>query len=385
MMDRILIENAQIFLENQVINNGYLLIDRGIIVNISKEHIDVKDSVERIDGSDLSILPGFIDAHIHGANGSDIMDATESALETIALHLPCEGTTSFVATTITQSEAKINHALTTIGNYEKKQGEATLLGVHIEGPFIHPEKSGAHQTQYIIPTSRDLWNQWQYVAKGKIKTITIAPECDESNLISYLSDIGINVSLGHSTVNFQEVKTAVEKGVNQVTHLANAMTGIHHRDVGAVGAAFLLDDLLVEIIADQVHLSLEMLEISYRQIGSSRMMLITDAMRAKGLQAGTYELGGQSVKVENEKAYLKDGTIAGSVQTMIGNVKTMLGIPGVTLRDIVKMTAENPAKQLKVFQEKGSIAIGKDADLVLLDANTDIAYTICEGTIAYER
>src|SRR5699024_7956659 len=198
---------------------------------------------------------------------------------------------------------KINRALTTIGNYEKKQGEATLLGVHIEGPFIHPEKSGAHQTQYIIPISRDLWKQWQYAAKGKIKTITIAPECDDSNLISYLSDIGINVSLGHSTVNFQEVKTEVEEGVNQVTHLANAMTGIHHRDDGAVGATFLLDDLLVEIIADQVHLSLEMLQISYCKIGSSRMIMITDAMRAKGLQAGTYEHGGQSVKVENEKAY----------------------------------------------------------------------------------
>src|SRR5699024_12084307 len=109
------------------------------------------------------------------------------ALETIGFHLHCEGTNSIVATTITQSEAKINHAITTIGNYEKKQGEATLLGVHIEGPFIHPEKSGAHQTQYIIPTSRDFWKQWQHAAKGKIKTITIAPECDESNLISYLS------------------------------------------------------------------------------------------------------------------------------------------------------------------------------------------------------
>jgi len=385
MIDRILIENAQIFLENQVINNGYLLIDRGIIVNISEEHIDVDDSVRRIDGSDVSVLPGFIDAHIHGANGSDVMDATRSALETMALYLPSEGTTSFVATTMTQSEAKIDRALTTIGNYKQKQKEATLLGVHVEGPFIHPEKSGAHQTQYIIPTNRDLWNKWQDAAKGNIKTITIAPECDESNLISYLSDLGINVSLGHSTVNFQEAKTAVEKGVNQVTHLANAMTGLHHRDVGAVGAAFLLDELIVEVIADKVHLSVEMLEISYRQIGSNRMILITDAMRAKGLQAGTYELGGQSVKVENEKAYVKDGTLAGSVQTMIGNVKTMLGISGVTLRDIVKMTAENPAKQLKVFQEKGSIAIGKDADLVLLNTNTDIVYTICKGTIAYER
>ena|SRR5699024_1549242 len=385
MMDCILIENAKIFMENKTINNGYLLIDRGIIVNISEEQIDIGDAVKRIDGTDLSVLPGFIDAHIHGANGCDIMDATESALETIALHLPKEGTTSFVATTMTQSEAKINNALTTIGNYEKKQTEATLLGVHVEGPFIHPEKSGAHQKEYIVPTNRELWNKWQQLAKGKLKTVTIAPECDETNLITYLSDLGINVSLGHSTVNFQEARAAVAKGVNQVTHLANAMTGIHHRDVGAVGAAFLLDELVVEVIADKVHLSFEMLEISYRQIGSNRMMLITDAMRAKGLQAGTYELGGQSVKVANEKAYLKDGTLAGSVQTMIENVKIMLGISGVTLRDIVKMTAENPAKQLNVFQEKGSIAIEKDADLVLLDSKTDVVYTICEGKIAYER
>lgn len=385
MGDCILIEDVNVFMEYQTINNGYLLIDRGIIVNISEEQIEVDGSVKRIDGSNLSVLPGFIDAHIHGSNGCDIMDATESALETIALHLPSEGTTSYVATTMTQSETQIERALKNIGNYEKKQTEATLLGAHLEGPFIHPEKSGAHQTKYITPASKKLWNKWQQLAKGKIKTVTIAPECDDDNLITYLSDMGINVSLGHSTVSFSEAKTAVSKGVRQVTHLANAMTGIHHRDVGAVGAAFLLDELAVEVIADKVHIALEMLEISYKQIGSNRMILITDAMRAKGLKDGMYEFGGQSVKVENNKASLKDSTLAGSVQTMIGNVKTMLEFPGVNLHDIAKMTAENPAKQINAFKEKGSIAIGKDADLVLLDSNTDIVYTICEGMIAYER
>lgn len=383
MTERILIENVHIFMEDKTIYNGYLLIEAGKIGNISEERIEVDVNVKRIDGSHLSVLPGFIDSHIHGAKGLDTMDATESALETIATYLPSEGTTSFVATTMTQSKAQIEKALINIGNYENKKHAATLLGAHLEGPFIHPEKSGAHQVQYIVPTSKALWNQWQQLAKGKIKTVTIAPECDEDNLIPYLSNKGMNVSLGHSTVGYAEVKSAVARGVKQMTHLANAMTGMHHRDVGAVGAAFLLDELAVELIADEVHLSLEMLEISYRQIGSNRMVLITDAMRAKGLKAGIYELGGQQVKVTNDRAELTDGTLAGSVQTMIGNVRTMLKLPHVTLRDIVKMTAENPAKQLNVFNEKGSITIGKDADLVLLNEKINIMYTICAGKIVY--
>lgn len=385
MTKGIIIKNATLYLESKTIENGYLFIEDGKIIKISDVPFEMEGEVDVIDGAGLRVLPGFIDAHIHGAKGADTMDATSEALETMARVLPEEGTTSFLATTITQSHEQIERALENIASYTSKSGEATLLGAHLEGPFIHKDKKGAQPGQYIVPGNLALFEKWQQLAAGKIKTVTLAPECDEDGLIPYLYEAGVNVSAGHTTVNFADMKKAVSDGVRQVTHLANAMTGIHHRDVGAVGAAFLLEELAVEVIADEIHLSPEMLDISYRQIGSDRIILITDAMRAKSLAEGMYELGGQAVEVKDGRATLASGSLAGSIVTMIDNVRNMLRIPGVTLQDIVKMTAVNPAKQLKIYDKKGSIATGKDADLLVIDENIEIKYTICQGKVAYEE
>jgi len=385
MKKQILIQAASLYTEQEVFDCGDLLIENGIITAFGKTPIKVEEDVEIIDGTRLSVLPGFIDGHIHGAKGADTMDATKQALATIASVLPEEGTTSFLATTITQSYDQIAQALENIASYKGQSGEATLLGAHLEGPFIQKAKKGAQPEQYIVPGNIALFEHWQQLAKGKIKTVTLAPECDEDGLIPYLYEAGVNVSAGHTTANYEEMKSAVSKGVRQLTHLANAMSGIHHRDVGAVGAAFLLDALRVEVIADAVHLAPEMLEISFKQIGSNRLILITDAMRAKLFPDGTYDLGGQAVHVKETRATLADGTLAGSIVTMIDNVRNMMKIPGVTLTDVVKMTAINPAKQLNVFDRKGSIQIGKDADLVVIDDDLNIKYTICQGMIAYKE
>lgn len=384
-MKKILIQAASLYTEQEVFDCGDLLIENGIITAFGKTPIKVEEDVEIIDGTRLSVLPGFIDGHIHGAKGADTMDATKQALATIASVLPEEGTTSFLATTMTQTHEQIAKALENIASYKGQDGEATLLGAHLEGPFIHKAKKGAQPEQYIVPGSIALFEHWQQLAKGKIKTVTLAPECDEDGLIPYLYEAGVNVSAGHTTANYEDMKSAISKGVRQLTHLANAMSGIHHRDVGAVGAAFLLDALRVEVIADEVHLAPEMLKISFKQIGSNRLILITDAMRAKLFPDGTYDLGGQGVHVKKNRATLADGTLAGSIVTMIDNVRNMMKIPGVTLTDVVKMTAVNPAKQLNVFDRKGSIQIGKDADLVIIDDDLNIKYTICQGMIAYKE
>jgi N-acetylglucosamine-6-phosphate deacetylase len=383
----IYIKNATIYLEEKIIQNGSILIKDEKITGVkSGEITSLPKHVQIVDGTDLKVIPGFIDGHIHGANGADVMDATEEALEAIAGVLPEEGTTSFLATTITQAPENIDAALKNVADFNSKKGQAELLGVHLEGPFIEKNKAGAQPLEYIMNPDIEQFKAWQQLSGNRIKTITMAPELDkDGNFIEYLYGNGINVSAGHTDAGFSDMKQAVSRGVRQATHLCNAMTGIHHRDIGVVGAAFFLEDLRAELIADGIHVSPEMLSLIFANMGSERLLLITDAMRAKCLENGDYELGGQPVTVSEDKAVLADGTLAGSILKMNEGAKQMLQLPGVTMRDIVRMSAENPAKQLGVWERKGSIAAGKDADVLLVNEELDIIYTICRGIAAFEE
>ncbi|MEN2467456.1 N-acetylglucosamine-6-phosphate deacetylase [Ornithinibacillus sp. JPR2-1] len=384
----LLIKNVTVFLENTRIPNGSLIIEQGKISEIYPENEKPKQYPSRfkmIDGEGLYAVPGFIDGHIHGANGADVMDGTDEALDTIAEALPKEGTTSFLATTITQSVEQIEQALRTVADYQPKENGAEIIGIHLEGPFIEESKKGAQPLEHIRRPDSALFDKWQKLSNDMIKTITMAPEHDPEGLfIRHLANQGVNISAGHTAIDFKGMKEAVSNGVKQVTHLCNAMTGIHHRDIGVVGATFLLEELRAELIADGIHVAPEMIEVIYRNMGSDRIMLITDAMRAKCLHAGTYELGGQTVLVDEHRAVLEDGTLAGSILKMNHGVKQMLKIQDVCLEDVIKMASTNPAKQLGVYDRKGSIAKGKDADILLVDENFTINYTICRGTIAYK-
>ncbi|WP_102026572.1 N-acetylglucosamine-6-phosphate deacetylase [Salirhabdus sp. Marseille-P4669] len=381
----ILMERIKIYAENETIEEGYLLLENG---KISKLLRDIPEKlpadVIRINGKHLNALPGFIDSHIHGANGADVMDGTEEALDAIASALPAEGTTSFLATTITQSPANIEKALENVATYPNKAGHAELIGIHLEGPFVEKSKAGAQPIEYIVKPDVEQFEKWQRLSANNIRTITMAPEHDEDGVFARtLHKSGVNVSAGHTGTNFHGMKKAVEHGVRQVTHLCNAMTGIHHLDIGVVGAAFQLQQLRAELITDGIHVSDDMLALIYKNIGSERLIMITDAMRAKGLDAGTYDLGGQSVRVSNGRAVLGDGTLAGSVLKMNEGAKRMLGIAGVTLENIVEMASVNPAKQIGFFERKGSIREGKDADIILVDDQMNIRYTICGGVISF--
>lgn len=382
------IKNANIHMEEKTIENGGVMLEHGKITKIFVEGEKPASYPSRfkiIDGQGMHLLPGFLDGHIHGANGADVMDATEEALDTMASVLPAEGTTSFLATTITQSPENIAKALENVANYKNKDGQAEIVGVHLEGPFIEPSKKGAQPLKYIMEPNIATFDAWQKLSRNMIKTITMAPEHDpDGKFISHLAGKGINVSAGHTSANFADMKKAVSQGVRQVTHLCNAMSGIHHRDIGVVGAAFQLEELRAELIADGIHVSPEMLQIIYNNVGSERLILITDAMRAKCMSPGDYELGGQPVKVTEDRAVLDHGTLAGSILKLIQGAQQMLRLDKVSIADIIEMAAVNPAKQIGVFDRKGSIAVGKDADVLLVDDKLNIHYTICRGTIAYE-
>lgn len=380
------ITNVKVFTEQEVLRNHSVLINNGKIAEITPEsEIDTneKDDVKQLDGLGLNLIPGFIDGHIHGAAGADVMDASNEALDTIASALPKEGTTSFLATTITQSVKNIEKALLNIKKYQSKSGAAEVLGVHLEGPYIEESKAGAQPKEYIIEPNLEQFTNWQELSGQQIKTITIAPEHDATGeFMLHLNRTGVNVSAGHTGTDYTGMKTAVTQGVRQVTHLCNAMSGIHHRDIGVVGAAFKFNELRSELIADGIHVAPEMLQLIYDNIGSDRIILITDAMRAKSLEPGNYELGGQPVIVTEDRAELKNGSLAGSILKMDDGARNMLSLEGVTLSNIIEMASVNPAKQIGVFERKGSIAEHKDADLLLVDDELNIKYTICRGVIA---
>ncbi|WP_308462001.1 N-acetylglucosamine-6-phosphate deacetylase [Planococcus sp. CP5-4] len=387
-----LILNKTILISNVAIANAKtesriadLLLEGGKIAEIGESLSRKADFHIDGNGKNWVVMPGFIDVHIHGSSGFDTMDATPEALNGLASSLPREGTTSFLATTMTQSDEAISKALQTASAFQADEQQAEMLGVHLEGPFISPEMAGAQPLEYIMAPSLSLFEKWQELSGKRIKQVTIAPEADHSmEFIRTLSADGVVASIGHSNASFEKVQEAIAAGAKQVTHLYNQMSPFHHRNPGVVGAAFLEESLAVELIADFVHSHQQSVRLAYQQIGASRLILITDAMRAKGLAPGTYDLGGQGVQVSERDARLPNGALAGSILTMETAAKNVKAITDCTWPELAAMTSANAARQLGL-ENKGVIATGKDADLVILDEDANVQLTICRGNISYAK
>ncbi|MGG5254815.1 N-acetylglucosamine-6-phosphate deacetylase [Neobacillus sp. SM06] len=387
----LLLKGMSIFTEEETIETGYIKINNHRIIEIgSVDQLTEMNGFEVINvPADYTAVPGFIDVHIHGVNGADVMDATPEALNTMAMTLPKEGTTSFLATTITQNEEAIERALKNASHYiisQRTAGTAEVLGIHLEGPFVNPKRAGAQPVQYIVDPNLEQFQQWQSMANDQIKLVTLAPEQPGGlELVRYLKRYGIIASIGHSDATFAEVMAAIDAGVNHVTHLFNQMRGLHHREPGVVGAAFLKEEVKAELIADGVHVRPEMVELAFKLKRKDGLILITDSMRAKCLKNGHYDLGGQDVTVQNGKAVLEDGTLAGSILRLGDAVKNLQAFAGCSLKDAIEMASVNPAKQLNLYDRKGSLSVGKDADIVLLNQESEVCMTFCRGKLAFKR
>lgn len=383
---------GKIVFENEVKTNQYIYIEGGKIAAAGPlAEADGKYSdaeVFEIPESE-TVVPGFIDLHIHGAAGADTMDGTHEALGTIAGALPAEGTTAFLATTITQEHGTIEQALKNAASYSETDngpGKAEVVGVHLEGPFINAKRGGAQPREYIIDPDIELFKHWQASAAGLIKLVTTAPELENgTKFIEYLASTGVVASIGHTDAVYEEVEKAVKAGARHVTHLYNGMRGMHHREPGTAGAALLFKELLVEMIVDGIHIAPEMVRMSVSAKGPEGMVLVTDSMRAKCLNAGVYDLGGQDVTVGDGRAVLADGTLAGSILKMNEAVRNAADFSGISLLEAVRMASVNPARQIGVFDKKGSIAPGKDADLVVLDSSMNVKATWCRGVLAHQQ
>lgn len=364
---------------------GDILIEDGKISRVAKK-IDVQADIHiKADGKNWTAFPGFIDVHIHGAAGHDAMDATPQALAGIASDLPREGTTSFLATTMTQSDVAISAALDNIREFQARAGQAEMLGVHLEGPFISADRAGAQPIAHIVEASYPLFRKWQKKSGNQIRLVTVAPETKNAmEFIKKLTDDGVIASIGHSAATYEEVAAAVQSGASHVTHLYNQMSPFHHRKPGVVGAALMEDRLMVEIIADFIHSHPASVAMAFRQKGAERLMLITDAMRAKGLPPGVYDLGGQDVQVTEKDARLADGTLAGSILTMNRAMQNVQSLTGCGVNELVAMTSANAANELDLAG-KGKICDGADADIAILDEDLNVQLTICRGEIAYRE
>lgn len=390
-MKAILLKGMQIYAEDQKIEEGYILLQDHQIIGIGPStDLPASMGVEVMEvPSSFQAIPGLIDIHIHGVNGADVMDASVEALETMSDALPKEGTTSFLATTMTQSQAAIEKALINAGSYIQKSqppGKAEILGIHLEGPYVNKSKAGAQPEEFIRNSSIEQFKKWNNLANKTVKIVTLAPEQPGGmEMVKYLDENGIIASIGHSDATYEEVSQAIEAGAKHVTHLFNQMRGLHHREPGVVGAALLREELTAELIADGVHVRPEMMKLAFQQKGEKELILITDAMRAKCLKNGIYDLGGQAVTVEDGKAVLQDGTLAGSILKLGNAMKNMMAFTGCSLEDAIQMASVNPAKQLNVIDRKGTLSIGKDADIVILDEQLEVAMTFCRGEIAYHR
>ncbi|MCB4742776.1 MAG: N-acetylglucosamine-6-phosphate deacetylase [Sulfurovum sp.] len=370
--------NAKLIIGNKVIEDQILLFNNKIIDIDS--NININD-VDTIDAKGAYVSPGFIDIHIHGSGGVDVMDATPLALETLSKTLLQTGTTAFLATTMTMSQEKIEAALANIKASLGRLSGAQILGAHLEGPFINASKNGAQDKCYIQSPQ----SEWIEPYLDIIRIITLAPEVAQGMAFIEMMKRRypeLILSIGHSKANYDESIKAFDAGVSHVTHLFNAMSSYHHRRPGIVGACFDRDEVTADIIADTIHVHPHHLHLSH-QMKKGHLILITDAMRAGCMKCGRYDLGGRDVTVSEGKAALADGTLAGSVLRMNEALRNMVEYTEMTLPEAILSVTQLPAEKLRL--KKGKLMLGYDADLVIFDKDLNIITTIVEGEVKYQR
>ena len=311
------------------------------------------------------VVPGLIDLHVHGCGGADTMDGSTTALSQMAKSLLREGTTAFLATTMTAGAERLQKVLSVGESWDSAPTQAELLGFHLEGPCISPDHRGAQsvlQELEVLGAAAVLTRQ--------VKIVTLAPELAQAQPYMDLArSAGFLVSVGHSGASFEQMQQAIEAGVRHLTHAFNAMPGIHHRRPGLLTAALLDHRVSIELIADGVHIHPAVLEMALRLTGSDRVIMVSDGTRAVGMPDGEYELGGRQVRLSRGKMTLPDGTIAGGARSLLEGVRFMTGTVGRPLYESVRMASLNPARLLGIDNSYGCLRAGAWATFLRLDSN----------------
>lgn len=380
------LKNITIVTPFRIIEEGALLVEGKKISAIGKlSEIDIPAGIKVFALDGMTLTPGFIDLLVHGGGGYGFADMSPEALDTISSHFFRHGTTGMLAALYSKPEKDMVADVQRIAGYCSSRKDSNIWGMHLEGPFINKVLHGAMKVEYLWEPSVEGWTKLFQSSKGYIRLMTIAPElpgCHDVMRAAAKNDVVL--SIGHSAATYEEVLAAIDNGAAHVTHMFNAMNPFHHRKPGVALGAFLHNELKVELIADGIHVHPAVMKLIYLVKGDGGIILITDAIRASGMPNGEYTFMDQKIQVKDKKAYLDDGTLAGSTLTMNQAIKTMVEQVDVPLTHAVRMASLNGAKVLGRAHHKGILAVGKDADLVIMDEDFEVHMTIYEGEVKYK-
>lgn len=384
---RLLIVNARVYGPDGVVDPGWLLTADGRIVGTGHGHpprFGDGEAVRSLDAGRGHLLPGFIDLHVHGAVGHEVMDASPEGLRAMAHCFAQHGVSGFLPTTWTASPETTLRALDAIAGVKGTvAGGASILGAHLEGPYLNVAKCGAQDPRYI--RLADPKETGTLLDRGIIRLVALAPEYAENlRFIDECVRQGVTVSLAHTGATYEQALEAVERGASQATHAFNAMTAFGHRELGVAGAMLALPQLRAELIADTVHVHPAAMRVLVAAKGAAGVILVTDAIRAAGMPDGDYHIDSRTVTVRDGAVRLPDGTLAGSVLTMDVALRNIAAATGVPLRELWPMTSLNAARAIGLSAAKGSLEVGKDADLVLLDDQFHVLLTMAQGAVVHD-
>lgn len=371
--------------DGEIADAGILLREGQIEAVAPRDAISLPTGAVEVKAADLTAIPGFVDVHIHGAGGRDVMEGSADALRTVAKKLAQFGTTSFLATTVTAGTDDTIRSVEGIARYVAEQHNdqpacAEVLGIHFEGPFLSKARRGVHPPDLLQLPSAPVLERFLKAAAGNARILTIAPELlGAAPCIDAARNAGLVVSIGHTDATYEQARAALARGARHATHVYNAMRPFTHRDPGVIGAVLTSPDISAELIADGIHVDEVAMKILLQAKGPERVVLISDGISATGMPDGRYMLGGIEVTVSNGVCRNADGNLAGSTLTLDRALRNIVGL-GIPLAGAVRMLTLNPAALLGIEFKKGALRTGADADIVLLDENLQIRQVWTRGT-----
>jgi N-acetylglucosamine-6-phosphate deacetylase len=384
-MSTILLHTARaITPATEIPDAGILIRDDVIEVIGPREGISLPAGAQEINATQHTAIPGFVDVHIHGAGGRDVMEGTDEAMAQVARIIARHGTTSFVATTVTASPDDICRAVEGVAHFicmqhQTDEPRAEVLGIHYEGPFISPARRGVHPKEWIQLPSAEMLDRFLQSASGNARILTIAPELlGAAPCIEAARNAGLVVAMGHTDATYEQARAAIARGVRHAVHVYNAMRPFSHRDSGVIGAVLTTPEVTAELIADGVHVEEAAMRLLLQAKGAGCVILVSDGVSATGMPDGKYMLGKLEVTVANGVCRNAEGKLAGSTLTLDRALRNIVAL-GIPLADAVRMLTANPAKLLGLEFKKGALRTGADADIVLLDEGLQITNVWARG------
>ncbi len=371
----------------RTVKNGTLVIEDGVISELGKiSDVMIPDGCKLIDVSGRTVAPGFVDLLVHGGGGVGFADEEPDSIERASQYFLRHGSTTLLASLYAKPKEELLADLRRVADHIQKNPDSNVFGIHMEGPYLNPSLKGAMNEDYLWTPSVESWEWMWEASRGLIKIMTIAPELPGAiDVMRAAARKGVVLSIGHSMATYDEIELAIDNGAAHVTHIFNAMSPFHHRDPGVILGSLLRNELKIELIADTLHVHPAVMEFLLKLKGANGIVLITDSIRAGGMHEGEYEFADQKVFMKEQKAYLADGTLAGSTLTLNKAIKNMIQTANAKETDAFRMASLNGAKVLNVENKKGILAAGKDGDIVVLNDDYEVELTIMKGKIVYQK